>query len=210
MKGKFDIYRRRFKRYIKYGIQYYFYEKPKGLDFTMRDMHLTEESKGVLHGYSKTNEKHLAEIFRYLNIQEGDSLLDVGCGKGVVLKEAAKQPFHKITGIDIDSRLIGIANKNLAILHLTDRVECIEADALRYSRYKDYNTFFLFNPFGEEVLQAVINRIIEEKAGEHQIRIIYHNPVYRKVIEETGKFVSVKEMHDDMKDYKTIIYVSNW
>ncbi len=210
MKGKIDIYLRRFKRYIKYGIQYYFYEKPKGLDFTMRDMHLTEESKGVLHGYSKTNEKHLAEIFRYLNIQECDSLLDVGCGKGVVLKEAAKQPFCKITGIDIDSGLIETANRNFRILHLSDRIKCVETDALCYPGYGEYNTFFFFNPFGEEVMRAVIDKIIMEHAGKKQVRIIYHNPVYRKAVEDTGKFESVKEMHDTMKDYRTVIYVSNW
>ena len=77
----------------------------------MYDTHLLRENNG-LHGYSKTNEKHIREIFHVLKINDEDSLLDIGCGKGCVLKEAADYPFKRIAGIDIDSRLIKIARKN--------------------------------------------------------------------------------------------------
>lgn len=200
----------RVKRYIKYGIQYFFYEKPRGLDFTMRDMHLLEETNGTLHGYSKTNEKHLRKIFNYLNVSESDSLLDIGCGKGVVLKEAAKYPFVKIAGIDIDGNLIKIAKRNFEVLKMQDRVTCMEADALKFQEYGNYNVFFFFNPFGEEIFGEVINKIIEESYKKKKIYIVYHNPRYASEIEKSNKFLKVEEMYDPSKRYMTNIYVSQW
>lgn len=210
MKGELSGRLRRYKRYVKYGLQYYLFEKPRGLDFTMRDMHLIGESGGVLHGYSKTNEKHLKEIFDFLHIEKKDSLLDVGCGKGVVLREAAKYPFGKIGGIDIDANLIKIARHNLKVLGLADRICCTAANATDYRGYKDYNIFFFFNPFSQEIFRAVLDEIIAENEGGKEIRLIYHNPVYQSVIEESGRFQKIKELYDAAKDYRTGIYVSQW
>lgn len=53
----------RARRYLLFLAQYLLYEKPRGLDFTMRDTVLYERSNGKCHGYSKTSEKHLKEIF---------------------------------------------------------------------------------------------------------------------------------------------------
>lgn len=199
----------RLKRYVKYGLQYFLLEKPRGLDFTMRDTHLLKEGQG-LHGYSKTNEKHLREVFLTLEINDSDCLLDVGCGKGAVLKEAAKFPFKRIAGIDIDSRLIEIAKKNFNILKLSDRIECTAEDALTCRRYHQYNIFFFFNPFGENVMRAVIDRVVQDNAGKERFFVIYHNPVYHQVIENTGCFVKVKELYDSTKQYMTYIYAARW
>ena len=79
-------------------------ERPRGLDFTMRDTRLYQQSAGKYHGYSKTDEKHLQEIFQTLDFSRCRNLLDVGCDKGVVLKEAAKFPFERIAGIELQGR----------------------------------------------------------------------------------------------------------
>lgn len=61
----------RLQRYLLFGIQYFMLEKPRGLDFTMRDVSLLKNSGGLYHGYSKTSEKHLHEIFRSINCGGG-------------------------------------------------------------------------------------------------------------------------------------------
>ncbi|MCI5585822.1 MAG: hypothetical protein MR383_09850 [Lachnospiraceae bacterium] len=88
------------KRYLVYMLQYLFYEKPRGLDFTMKDTKIFKKSSGRYHGYSKTNEKHLREIFQTLPYEKGLRFLDVGSGKGVALKEAVKFPFEEVAGIE--------------------------------------------------------------------------------------------------------------
>ena len=87
-------------RYIKFGLQYYILEKPRGLDFTMRDKSVINQEKGF-HGYNKTNENHLRDIFSCLPFEEGLSLIDIGCGKGAVLKEGIKYSFKKLGGIEV-------------------------------------------------------------------------------------------------------------
>lgn len=195
----------RIKRYIKYGLQYFLLERPRGLDFTMRDTHLLREGGG-LHGYSKTNEKHIREIFRMLEINEEDCLLDIGCGKGCVLREATLYPFKKIVGIDVDSRLIEIAKKNFKILKLSDKVKPIAENALTYQGYGQFNIFFFFNPFGENIMRSVIDRIVKDNVKKKRVFIIYHNPVYHKVIEDVECFILLKELYEPEKQYKTYIY----
>ena len=112
----------RFQRYLIFLGEYLFLERPRGLDFTMRDTGLYQKSAGKYHGYSKTDEGHLREIFTSLDFSRCRRLLDVGCGKGVVPKEAAKFPFEKIAGIELQEELVKIAEKNFRILGLEKRV----------------------------------------------------------------------------------------
>lgn len=86
------------KRYLLFLFQYLFTEKTRGLDFTMRKNTMQKEENPKYYGYSKTNEKHLRSIFDSLSYQECRNFLDIGCGKGVVLKEAANYPFEKNCG----------------------------------------------------------------------------------------------------------------
>ncbi|MDO4291948.1 MAG: hypothetical protein Q4C65_01840, partial [Eubacteriales bacterium] len=79
-----------FTRRLRFLFQYLVLEKPRGLDFTMRELALLQESKGRYSGYSKTDERHLRAIFDGLSYQECSRFLDIGCGKGVVLREAAR------------------------------------------------------------------------------------------------------------------------
>lgn len=184
-------------------LQWIFLEKIRGLDFTMRDTSLIEKSGGVLHGYSKTDEKHLEDIWKTLNVNSTDSIIDIGCGKGVVLRSAYRQPFLKICGIDIDERLIKIAKKNFEILKMQDRITVEHCDATLFEDYCSYNVFYFANPFDGEILSGVLDAIIKAKRG--RILIIYYNPTYAKIIEDKGG-VLMHKLFDPAKSYETYIY----
>ena len=154
----------RIRRYIIFFFQVIFIEKPRGLDFTMFDTSALEQTEGRFHGYSKTNEKHLREIFDYItseNQAEYMRIIDVGCGKGVVLKEAAAYPFMSIGGVELMPAISEIACKNMQILKLTDRVDICCGDATSFNYYGKYNVFFFFNPFSKEVFESVLKRIAD-------------------------------------------------
>lgn len=174
----------RARRYLYFLAQVFLYEKPKGLDFTMRDTAIYGKSNGKYHGYSKTSERHLREIFGRIHNKESMSFLDIGCGKGVVLKEAAKCSFQKVDGIELQSNLVKTARKNFQILGIADRVHCIHADAVEFELYEEYNIFFLFNPFPAEILEKVIKRIIYSSHyffQLHWIKVV-KNPLNAKVL----------------------------
>lgn len=195
------------RRYLLFLFQYLLMEKPRGLDFTMRNTKLLKESGGKYSGYSKTNELHLHDIFQSLSYEECRNFLDVGCGKGVVLKEAAMYPFEKITGIELLPDLVETAKKNLEKLKLGSRIECIETDAVDFKEYGDYDTFFFFNPFDETILGKVAAKITEScKRRGKTITVIYHNPRYLHIFEQIPGYVFRKKLYDPLKDYDTCIF----
>ena len=196
----------RLKRYIRFATQYFLYEKPQGLDFTMRDTKLTRMSGGMYHGYSKTNEKHLYEIFSKLSYEDA-KLLDIGCGKGVVLKEAIKFPFKTVAGIEIRPELLWTARRNFKIMGIDSRIDCMEVDALDFEQYDKYNVFFFFNPFSEEVLRKVVDKIYRSRTETNCIiTVIYHNPRFYEVFEIGAKILAKQILHDELKDYDTYIF----
>lgn len=197
----------RWRRYAIFALQYYILEKPRGLDFTMRDLEIPENANEFFNAYSKTNEGHLKSIFEKLPFLEGLHLLDVGSGKGVVLKEAAKYPFQSISGIDMNHKLVEIANRNFQKLHMNQKIRCEEDNALKYEDYGSYNVFFFFNPFKKEILEEVVDKIIvETKNKQRHIYFIYHNPVHSEVIDDRKEFILQYKLYDSMKQYETYIY----
>lgn len=210
--GKRKLRMEKWSRYLLFLGEYLFLEKPRGLDFTMRDIRLYRKSAGKYHGYSKTDEKHLREIFRSLDFSRCRRLLDVGCGKGVVLKEAARFPFERIAGIELQKKLAETAERNFRILGLADRISCLQADAEEFDGYGDYDVFFFFNPFSEEIFTKVIDRILKSAKDDGPVTFIYHNPQYLDTLEERVKrfvrdpaCVRKTVFHDKRKNYDTCI-----
>ena len=210
--GNLDELVNRLRRYLVFLGEYLFMERPRGLDFTMRDTRLYQQSAGKYHGYSKTDEKHLQEIFRTLDFSRCRKLLDVGCGKGVVLKEAAKFPFERIAGIELQEELVRTAGKNFRILGLDGRISCMQADAVDFDGYGEFDVFFFFNPFSEEVFGRVIDRILESRKSDGPLTFIYHNPRYLDALEGRLKRAASEPeqirktmLHDKRKNYDTCI-----
>lgn len=195
----------RLKRYLIFGLQYFLWEKPRGLDFTMRDISLLRNSNGLYHGYSKTAEKHLRQIFDSLTFSGKDRLLDIGCGKGVVLRVASDYPFEKVAGIEIDERLVAIAAKNFRVLKMEDRVRCFQANAAEYKDYGNYNIFFMSNPFSDTIMKKVLDKLLEV-SEKNPVTVIYHNPVYMELFEQGGEVTILKQLYDKTKDYSTCIF----
>lgn len=68
-------------------------------------------------------------------------------------------------------------------------MEIIEADATRFPIPVGPNVYFLFNPFGAEVMEKFLARI-GNHAAEHSypVRIVYYNPVHSSVFESNAQF----------------------
>lgn len=206
MREKTERFLLRGRRYLEFAIQYYVFERLRGLDFTMRDLEVSKKTMGMMHGYSKTSEKHLREIFDRLPFGQNLKILDIGCGKGVVLRESSGYAFKRIGGIDISGKLIETARNNFRILHLQNLIGCEQADAREFKGYGGYNVFFFFNPFCSEIFGEVLDLIIAEKGNSgEQVFLIYHNPVSGQLPEEKG-FIRKHVLFDPLKQYQTYIF----
>ena len=62
-------------------------------------------------------------IAEALEIAPGDTVIDVGCGSGVLSFVAARLGAHRVIGCDISEEAVAVARRNAADLGLDDRVE---------------------------------------------------------------------------------------
>lgn len=201
-----ECFFRRYYRYFKYMFQWVFLEKLRGLDFSMRDLKLLDESNGVYHGYSKTDESHANEIFSAIGVTPEMKILDIGCGKGAFLREAAKQSFSTVAGIEYVESIACIAERNFRKLHLDNRVKIYKGDATEFEHYGEYNVFYFFNPFDELTMKKVLRRISESVKG--RVLLVLHHPT---ALEQLKLYDTkeVKCLFDKAKSYETRIYEWN-
>lgn len=187
-----------FKRYICEGFVL-MYERFKGLDFTM--VYQCEENEHN-NNYSKSPQKILEKIFREIDFSKPHSFLDLGCGKGYVMVNAAKYPFIHVGGVEYTPELCDICKNNLEVLKLEQKIQVFNCDAKEFRYYADYDVFYFCNPFDETILSVVAKKIYESHRY-NECTLYYLNPHQeerQKAILDAG-FKLVKLMPDDSESY---------
>lgn len=179
-------------------------ERLTGLDFTLPDR-MYDRGRGDGAMYLASSDSMLAQLFSCVDREKFHRFLDVGCGKGYVLWQAAMHGFSVVSGIEYDEKLFAICLRNLRRLGLADRIHPVCADACSFDGYGQYDVFYFFNPFGAEVLQKVMEEIIAQCAGR-EVMLLYYRPRYGSVIEACGCFESVSEFFDPERGYNAKVY----
>ncbi len=137
----------------------------------------------------------LFRIFEYMAPQTKHfDFVDIGCGKGRPIFVAEHYGYNNLTGIELDKELIDAANENLknyTLKRKTSQIRFIHANALEYNYQNIPTVYFLFNPFNEDVLKRVLEKIIMSTTSE--TRIVYMNPMYKQAFSE-NKFEVVTEI----------------
>ena len=185
----------RYWRCFEYLFRWLFFERPRGLDFSMRAKKHCIKAKGS-SGYALTSNKALARIFRDIPVGDTDRFIDIGCGKGGVLCFAAGLPFSTVTGLEIEPWLVQIAKKNVSILKLESKIDLICDDALKFDRYGDYSHIFMFNPFDLDIYGKVVERIsdsIRERDAEKQVWLVCYGASNYSAVKDTNLFELYRE-----------------
>lgn|GEM_PF-4707928 len=134
----------------------------------------------------------LRKALKSLDITPEDVFIDIGCGKGRALVEAARFPFKRLVGIDLIASHITIARSNLEKAGHRGS-ELIQGDALQISYPQDATICFLFKPFPEEVICDCLLRLkgslraiilmgcdnLRSIEGYHLSRCFLHRPCSR-------------------------------
>jgi SAM-dependent methyltransferase len=191
---------RKFGQYI-----FYFFSslKNRGVFFTFRLMYNEwkwEKKLGIstlqienpsfgertqeFHHYQGASYFVMREMFARLPAEtKRGAFLDIGCGKGRVMIVAAMNGFKKVSGLDLSSSLLRQAKCNTEKCRLnlsaTDFV-FIEHNAEEFNLPDDVTLVFLFNPFGEAVMEKVVkccNNSLSVKP--RQLFVLYLNPKYQ-------------------------------
>jgi SAM-dependent methyltransferase len=171
------------------------YEKQLGINthsiINLNKLTLAGENSEQNHHYQGASYYILFSIFEKLPIETKNlPLIDYGCGKGRALFVAEQCGFTNLIGVDIAKELINDANANKAVYvrkNSQSKIDFLFEDATKYLIPDNAQVFYFFNPFGEEVLQKVIDNIKESvKQHPRKVYCIYLNPKYKAVFEENG------------------------
>jgi 16S rRNA G966 N2-methylase RsmD len=157
-------------RVVRYTFNSLFYELPRGIDFSMRDKNSNENTDG-LNGYAMTSKSALRNMLSKVDIKS-KKFIDIGSGKGAVVYHAYKLGAKYSHGIEYSPKLHKIAINNFKILKCNDFCWSVNLDAREFSDYSDYDVYFLFNPFDENVYNEVMLSIKAQIQYDSRVRWI--------------------------------------
>ena len=119
---------------------------------------------------------------------------DIGCGKGRVLVVAATYGFEQITGIDFSKEFCEEAEtviRPYAKMNPGASFTVKHTDAFHYPIPENITTLFLFNPFDEYIMNAVVGHILKSyHRNPRRIRVMNANPQHQSIFLENG-FVEI-------------------
>lgn len=153
----------------------------------------------------------LHKAFKRISIPFSNiNLLDIGCGSGRVLNYGILLQFNKVTGIDLDFISVQKAVENCKIMQKTGSNTLFEADvadAVKYPIPDGTNCIYLFNPFGEKTMEQVVGNIMAYCQNQlFDVYIIYANPVYKLIYENTKACEKIYACTFKGKTYDLVIY----
>jgi SAM-dependent methyltransferase len=124
---------------------------------------LSGDAKGC--DYLPTFAQVAGKILRQLPSIDYSSYIfvDIGSGKGRMLLVAAEYPFRQIQGIEFATELHECAKENIRRYRCRRQkcanIESLNLNAMDYD-FPDQNlVLYFFNPFGREVMEAVLGRL---------------------------------------------------
>jgi len=121
---------------------------------------------------------------------EDFTFIDVGCGKGRVVMMAAQFPFKCAMGFDFSPMLIESAEKNFERYTgpvKAASVRAVVADAVEFEIPSGNLIFYLFDPFGEKVLEMMVENVEKARQAEDRtIIFLYYSPDYNHVLRNAG------------------------
>jgi 16S rRNA G966 N2-methylase RsmD len=188
------IYLLRTVRGLSYLFSYIFLEYPRGLDFSLRN-----KSSGISllgnHGYALTSKKALKNMFTDIPLS-GKSFIDIGSGKGGAVCYAYQLGCQRSAGIEYEEHLHNIAQKNIETLDLKPHCASYNIDARAFNSYENFDIYFMFNPFDDDIYEDVIDKIVSQNksaANNKAKYLICYGGANIKAVVDIGYFELIKE-----------------
>jgi SAM-dependent methyltransferase len=125
------------------------------------------------------------------SVHAQDVFLDLGCGKGrVVCQAALRYPFRRVIGVDASAELVAVAQTNadaIASRRRARAIELVHADVLHYEIPDDVTIVYLYNPFTGPVFQAAVDAMLASlQRAPRRLRVVYGNPIEAQMLLDAG------------------------
>jgi SAM-dependent methyltransferase len=143
-------------------------------------------------GYEASRYSYLWRALRGERIGPDDVFVDLGCGQGRIVLQAARRPFRRVVGVEISRELMATARHNLQVQR--DEVACrdvelLTMDVLDYEIPPDATYLYLFNTVvGEPFRRLVGNIAASYDRRPRRMRVLYVNPTQADVLDRSERF----------------------
>jgi hypothetical protein len=139
---------------------------------------------------------HVNDVLRGLDALKIDhssfTFVDLGSGKARTLMVASRFPYKKLIGVEFSERLHQIAQENVRKFKAAGEpgeFDLLCQDATTFEPPNTDLVYYMFNPFGAPVLEAVMRRLSDSlSARPRKAALLYIYPLQAQVIEGTGIF----------------------
>jgi SAM-dependent methyltransferase len=144
------------------------------------------------HPYEPMPMRSFERLLKSATVRHEDYVfLDFGSGKGRTLLLASHYPFKKIIGVEYALDLHTVALKNIAQYRSRHRrcfnIEAVHVDAAEYAVPLEPMICFLFNPFDEKIMRAVLTKFRKSlESSPRDVKFIYYIPRHAHLFDELG------------------------
>ncbi|MEX1037213.1 MAG: class I SAM-dependent methyltransferase [Sneathiella sp.] len=156
---------------------------------------IPDEFRASACRYEAASDYEFRHVLERLHIDYSDyHFIDYGSGKGAILASAARYPFKSVTGIEISGALHQTAMQNIAEIQRQGKIcanslTSVHSDAASYSLSAAPHVIYVYNSFGADVMQKVLDRISADLRGvQAPVYFLYNNPMHHQVLEESPEF----------------------
>lgn len=149
--------------------------KLRGIDLRSESLAELGLSDANANRHDASNPLPIEYAFRKFGLLGSvSSAIDVGCGKGAALIAMHALGVRVLGGFDLSSRLVDICRQNLRRLQIPADVWC--EDATEFSRFGDFDLFYLFNPFPPPIAEQFMTALHDasQKTGRRHL-LLYRN-----------------------------------
>lgn len=162
---------------------------------------IARDERDVRHDYHGVAPSVFREALRewqlhipsYISGLEAYTFLDLGCGMGRALLLASQLPFQQVIGVEFDSQLTEIAQRNLEPWahagQARSPIQIQQEDVLNYIFPNPPLLVFLYNPFGPSILQPVLSRLLQlARETSSPVDLLYVHPQSDFLLKDSSKF----------------------
>ena len=181
------------------------YDRKHGLDtsdrVTLDKLEVDPEAAAQGQMYQPSGVLGFRRIFQRINLPDAPVFVDYGSGKGRTLFLAAELPnMKRVVGIEFSHQLCEVAQRNQVAFAARKPagapIDVICIDATAYEYQDDENIFYFFYPFGQKLMERVLEGIEASLARRPRPAIlVYFYPIHRNVIDRSSAFELEDQFH---------------
>jgi tRNA1Val (adenine37-N6)-methyltransferase len=105
----------------------------------------------------------------FIKTKPGDELLELGTGSGIIALLLSLKPFARLTALEIQPSLAGLARRNIRLNGLEKRITVVRADLRKYRPGTRFDVVFSNPPYIRKET-GFLSAVAEKSVAKHELK----------------------------------------